>query len=78
MSKSLADKAYEQHNAFFRQMAATGGRWHLYRAPGTDSVALMHEGAQWDVPKWPVMVSDVHAMTARQLAGKVQAIVRGN
>lgn len=72
---SIIDRAFAQHNGLFRSMAA-GGRWHLYRAPGTDNVALMRDGAQWDVPVWPIMVRDVHAMTARQLAARVQSIVR--
>lgn len=72
---SIIDHAYNQHNAFFRSMAE-GGRWHLYRAPGTDNVALMRDDARWDVEPWPVMVANVHAMTARQLAARVQSIIR--
>jgi hypothetical protein len=72
---SIILHARKQHDAFFRSMAQ-GGRWHLYRAPGTDNVALMREDAQWDVPVWPVMVPDVHAMTSAQLAARVQSIVR--
>ena len=75
MSTTIADRARAQHNGLFRSMAQ-GGRWHLYRAPGTDNVALMREDAQWDVPVWPIMVPDVHAMTADRLAARVQAIVR--
>ena len=73
--QTIADHAFAQHNGLFRAMSL-GGTWHLYRAPGTDNVALMREDAQWAVPVWPIMVRDVHAMTARQLANRVQAIVR--
>lgn len=72
---SIAIHARNQHNAFFRSMAL-GGRWNLYREPGTDKVALMRDDAQWDVPAWPIMVPDVHAMTADRLALKVQSIIR--
>ena len=73
---SIIDRARTQHNGLFRQMAL-GGVWHLYRAPDSDNVALMREDAQWDVPQWPVMVANVHAMTADRLATKVQAVIRG-
>lgn len=73
---TIVDRAVNQHNGFFRIMAQGSGSWHLYRAPGTDNVAIMHESATWDVPVWPVMVRNVHAMTARQLAARVQSIVR--
>ena len=73
--QSIIDRAHNQHNGLFRSMCA-GGTWHLYRAPGTDNVAIMRDDAQWDVPVWPVMVPNVHAMTARQLASRVQTIVR--
>ena len=72
---SIADNARAQHNAFFWFMAR-GGRWHLYRAPGSDNVALMREDAEWDVPVWPVMVANVHAMSADTLSARVQSIVR--
>ena len=72
---TLADHAVAQHNGLFRSMSL-GGTWHLYRAPGSDNVALMRDDAQWDVSVWPVMVPNVHAMTARQLAARVQSIVR--
>lgn len=72
---SISDHARAQHNALFRQMAL-GGVWHLYRAPDSDRVALMRSDAQWDVPQWPVMVANVHAMTADRLANYVQAVIR--
>jgi len=73
--KAITERARAQHNGLFRQMAQ-GGRWHLYRAPGTDNVALMRADAAWDVAPWPVMVHDAHAMTADRLALRVQDIVR--
>lgn len=36
----IADNARAQHNGLFRSMSL-GGTWHLYRAPGTDNVALL-------------------------------------
>lgn len=71
----IADHARAQHNGLFRQMAL-GGIWHLYRKPDSDVVALMRSDAQWDVPQWPIMVANVHAMTADRLANYVQAVVR--
>lgn len=72
---TIVDRARAQHNGLFRQMAL-GGVWHLYRAPDSDNVALMRSDAQWDVPQWPIMVANVHAMTADRLANKVQAVIR--
>ena len=72
---TITERARAQHIGLFLQMAQ-GGRWNLYRAPGTDNVALMRSDASWDVEPWPVMVPDVHAMTADRLALRVQDIVR--
>jgi len=73
---TIMDRAMNQHNGLFRNMAMSAEAWHLYREPSTDNVAIMCESAAWDVPAWPVMVHNVHAMTARQLATRVQSIVR--
>lgn len=72
---TIFEHARAQHIGLFRQMVQ-GGRWNLYRAPGTDNVALMRSDAAWDVEPWPVMVHDVHAMTADMLTLRVQSIVR--
>lgn len=71
----IIDSALNQHSAMFRSMAK-GGRWHLYRIPGTDGVALMRDDAQWDIPVPPVMVADVQGMSGRTLAARIQNIVR--
>ena len=70
---TIVDRARAQHVAMFRAMSE-GGRWHLYRAPDTDIVALMRDDAEW---KWPVMVPDVQALTADMLACRIQASIRG-
>ena len=72
---SIVLHAQKQHDAFFVSMAR-GGRWHLYRFPGTDRIVLMREDAHWDIEKPPVMVANVHAMTSSQLAARVQSIIR--
>ena len=71
----MIDSALNQHSIMFRSMAK-GGRWHLYRIPGTDGVALMRDDAQWDIPVPPVMVADVQGMSGRTLAARIQNIVR--
>ena len=67
---NLVNSARTQYRAAFRRMAL-GGRWHLYRIPGSGQVCLMHEDAAWDIPAPPVLVPDVQAMSEDRLAQKI-------
>jgi hypothetical protein len=75
MSKMI-DSARTQYRACFKSMAL-GGRWHLYRIPGTDRVALMSQHASWDIPTPPVFVADVQAMSEQTLVQKLHNKVVG-
>jgi hypothetical protein len=63
-----------QFNGLFRAMSE-GGKWHLYRAPGTDHFAVLREDSQRDVPM-DVAVANVHAMTVETLLARVTALLR--
>lgn len=71
----MIDSARGQYRAFFKSMAA-GGRWHLYRFPGTDRVCLMREDAAWDVPVPPVLVPDVQGMAEASMVQRIHDAVR--
>lgn len=69
MSAKLFEFVRGQHRAFFRDMAISGVRWHLYRVPGTDSYPMLREDAPRDAPM-DIAVHNVHAMTESTLAVK--------
>jgi len=71
----ILDFVRNQHNAFFKAMAVQGGRWHLYRIPGTDRFPLLREDSQRDVPM-VIAVPNVQAMTAHTLVCKLHALLR--
>lgn len=55
------------HGAVFRDMTS-GGRWHLYRRKGADTVIIETPDIMiGSSDEWEIMVHDVHAMTAARM-----------
>jgi len=61
-----------QHTALFRTMAASSDAWHLYAASGTHSGVAIHAASEGETA--PVLVPNVHAMSATTLAAKVNQV----
>jgi len=58
-----------QHTALFRTMAASSDAWHLYAVSGTHSGVAIHAASEGETA--PVLVPNVHAMTAATMATKI-------